>query len=786
MPDSSKHCVHIDIDRLTEILFPEGSLGGAPVSWPRARSAGETRHTYNNSSISGFASDIAVSKQFEGEFVQLLVSGFAESVYRDDDGFHVEKIVSAHEPPAQPRRSDLAELKICAWFFATDKPIGELCLDLVYCCGDEDEESLFSLKCRPDELQSECELWIQTYLDWCDKNERHRRDLRLRLQQLKFPFDGFRSGQYELSKAVYRCIRDGVVLFGEAPTGTGKTAAVLFPALKAQAHDFCDKIFYLTAKNAGAASAEKAASLFNGAGAGLRWITITAKSRICFTNGDESSRPQCSPQSCPYALDYFSRRDAALESLFSETDFCREKVEAIARLHTLCPFELSLDLALFCDLVICDYNHVFDPQSRLKRFFDFGKTEHVLLIDEAHNMIDRVRAMFSVTLAKSDIMLHRKGSHSPLKKSLDELNKAFIALRKNYDDSDAVCEESLPAEIAKAAQKCRRKIEYLLDGGVSLSESQLQFYFQLLSFNAIAERYSDSYRTVIKKTKTDTELSLRCIDTAQEVEAVVAQQRSAVFFSATLSPGGYYEALLSPTLAHTAISLDSPFDRERCLYFLRSDLSTRYKFRDENLPAYAALVRILIEKVSGNIVVFSPSFKFQGALVDALGIEGRGDTGRFGEIAIQSAAFTSTDREEFIDKFHTRTNLKAFCVCGGSFSESVDLPGEKLIGVIIFGVGLPQIGFDNDIIKDYFQQKFSAGYQFAYMFPGFNKILQAAGRVIRTEEDRGFVVLVDDRYGSGDYRRLIPPHWKLQPKTDENTIIEKVTRLLELNPSPSL
>lgn len=773
MQHTPKHDIHIDSVSLAEIIFPEGSLGQPAAAQVTAR---KTADRVNSRQGGSGESEPVITLCFESEYVRLFVSCSVDNQYVDDYLTHLEMLQNCKDIPASPSVTHRRALHLSGWLYAKRHKLDSLSLDLVYCTRD-DEEKVFREICTTEALCDEYEAPVLAQLEWYSRNEAHNQELCARLRDFQFPYEGFRRGQYDLSKAVYRALRDGKILFAEAPTGTGKTAAVLYPALKARAQGLCGKIFYLTAKNSGAASAEKTAALFNAAGAGFRWIRITAKSRICFTNDSESARPQCSPQNCPYAHDYFTRRNAALEEIFTITDFSRDTIEALARRHTLCPFELSLDLALFCDLIICDYNHVFDPHSKLKRFFENGDTSHALLIDEAHNMIDRARAMFSSTLDKKQIMTHKKSQYPPLKKAMTELNKAFLALGRDYEN-EAICELTPPEEFIKAAQKCRRKIEQLLDKGASLTDAELQFYFELLSFTAAAERYSDSYRCVIKKSKTGISLSLRCIDTAQEIEAVLSRQKAAVFFSATLSPAPYYFSLLAPSLAPRSLSLESPFDASHCLHFLRSDLSTRYNRRGENLNAYANLVAAIIENIKGNIVIFSPSFKFQNDLIDALDIDKRGDTGRLGQIIVQDAAFSARDRDEFVETFHTCANLKAFCVCGGSFSESIDLPGERLIGVIVFGVGLPQIGFDNDTIKDYFQQKFSAGYQFAYQFPGFNKVLQAAGRVIRTQTDRGFVLLVDDRYRSPDYRRLIPPHWIVQSKADENTIIEKVNRLL--------
>jgi len=782
MSGHKKRLLRINIRTLAEITFQEGSLGGAPSAPLSAALGIEIHRKYQSRDIEGYQSEVPLGREYEGEHIILEISGKADGVYATGEGVHIEEIKTMRTGGNEIANVHLAQLKLYGYFYSLDNNLKSIFLDLIYYNRLTEEEKIFSQEYSFETLANECLEWITVYLLWNDRNEGHRRELKSRIREFAFPYNEFRKGQYELSKAVFRAIRDRRILFAEAPTGTGKTAAVLYPALKAAAEDHTDKIFYLTAKTAGGATAEKTAEIFNSAGLGLRWITITAKARICFTNGDEITKPDCDPDNCPFSKNYYNRSHEALERLYSENAFNRECVEAIAREFTICPFELSLDLSLFCDLIICDYNHAFDLQSKLQRFFTFGKTNHTFLIDEAHNMIDRARAMFSSSISKSQIMALKKGSNPVLKKALTKFNAEFIALKKQYGIPAQICEPGMPASFLKIARKCRTEFDLFLEKHGRLSAEDMLLYWQLLEFNTIAEHYSASYRTVVKISAKDVSVHLRCIDPAEEIEAVLNNQRSAVFFSATLSPAEYYRSLLTPTMESSTIALASPFDPHKCLHFMKTDLSTRYKFRDDNSSDYAQLVRKIITSVSGNIVVFSPSFKFQSGILASLEIaqsnDNSGNPDRF-ETAVQTPQMSAPERDEFIGRFHLSRNLKAFCVCGGSFSESIDLPGEKLIGVIVFGVGLPQINFDNDIIKDFFEQKYGCGYQFAYMFPGFNKVLQAAGRVIRSEDDRGFVILVDDRYNTSDYRSLIPPHWKTRRAGDIDTVISMIADLLK-------
>ncbi|MBN1499838.1 MAG: ATP-dependent DNA helicase [Spirochaetes bacterium] len=779
-----KKLLRVSIRTLAEITFADGSLGGTAPAGISSQLGIEIHLKYQNRGIKDYRSEVHFKRIFEGEFINLEVSGNADGIYPSEDGIHIEEIKTMRfgiENTENGLDVHSAQLKLYGLFYCSENDTEKVILDLIYYNRSTAEEKIFTKEYTKDQLEAECTPWIEAYLHWNDLNAKHRIELHSDLKELTFPFSDFRPGQRYLSKAVYCTIRDKKILYAEAPTGTGKTAAVMFPALKAVSENLTDKIFYLTAKNAGAETAEKTAELINRQISGLRWISITAKAKICFTNENDSQKPDCNPEYCPYSLNYYKRLPEAMNSVFTETSFSRNRIESIAENFKLCPFELSLDIALFCDLIIADYNYAFDFSSKLKRFFSNGKTNHTFLIDEAHNIIDRTRAMFSSEMTKSRVAALKKDSEPPLKNVLSLLNSEFIYLRKQYGSPSQTNEKAQPDSLIKSARKCMREFDLYIEQHGQLPGYIADFYWELLQFTTVSEHYSDSYRTIIQITKNDVTVKLACIDPAYEIQEVLKNQKSAVFFSATLSPLDYYKALISSSMENYSVSLPSPFDSDNCLHFIKTDLSTRYKFREINSAEYACTVKNIIETVKGNIVIFSPSFTFQKNLLNDLGLSDENDFLNKlpdPDVIIQSSQMTNSEKETFLNEFHTRKNLRAFCVSGGSFAESIDLPGDKLIGVIIFGVGLPQVNFDNDVIKQYFDEKYNNGYSFAYMYPGFNKVLQAAGRVIRTEEDKGFVLLIDDRYNTPEYRKLIPKHWKLHNYTDSNSAVKLIQNKL--------
>jgi DNA excision repair protein ERCC-2 len=762
----------MSIRSLAERLFQEGSLGEA-VPAGRAASLGREAHARLQSrGIEGYRAEVELSRSFQGSHVRLEVSGRADGIYEAEGRIHVEEIKSTALDPAglaadwQP--AHVAQLGLYAWLHALDQGLDEICLDLVYIRRGSGEikvfESVASLEWL-DELYGKA---VADFLSWLDCLAAHREELEAGLESLGFPFPDFRPGQKEAAREVFRCIREGGSLFLQAPTGIGKTMAVLYAALKALGRGHAEKLFYFTAKGSGAAAAEKALAILAASLPGLRWISITAKAKICFMRpaaGGEGLedlrgwRPPCDPATCPYARDYFSKARRALAEVGDHASLTRTAIEELARKHLACPFELSLDLSLHCDAIVADCNYGFDPGVRLKRYFLGGRTDFAFLIDEAHNLVDRARSMHSGSLSKRRVLEARRTGSPAEKKALSRLNAALLELRRDFPANHEEARPGPPAPVVEALEATVGDLDSLIEGGATLSPPVLELYWDLVRLAGILSRYDPaSHRTLVSKSKGDFRLDFLCIDPSGPLGEVLGNQKAAVFFSATLAPPRYFMRLLAPAPGSRYVDLPSPFPPENCAYLADCRVSTRWKDREGNLGAYSGIVREAFAAVAGNLLVFSPSFAFQEALLSRL-LAGGAMPATW---MAQGPAMAEAEREAFVKAFEEGRGRRGFAVSGGSFAESVDLVGESLVGIIVFGVGLPQVNATNNLYRDFFEARFGDGYDWAYLYPGLNRVIQAAGRVIRSGTDRGFVLLVDERYATPEYRRLLPPHWELR------------------------
>ncbi|MCI8361263.1 MAG: ATP-dependent DNA helicase [Clostridiales bacterium] len=615
---------------------------------------------------------------------------------------------------------------------------------------------------------------LEKYKKWADWQTgwNHRRDEAARA--LSFPFPHYRPGQREMAAAVYRAIRDGGRVFCQAPTGIGKSMSALFPAVKAIGEGACEKIFYLTAKTVARQSAVQALERLRERGAALKSVNLTAKDKICFLE-----ERNCNPEACPYADGHFDRINDALFDTLNQADaFSREGIEAAARVHRVCPYELSLDLALFCDCIVCDYNYLFDPEAKLQRFFGGEGGDYALLIDEAHNLVDRARSMYSASLRKSDFLRLKKavGKDAPrLAAALQRVNRAHLELRKTCLAEDERAYKRIPSkerqgeggvfispalpealvrEVGGFAAVCEGWLSDRSGPSPPWERELLELYFAALSFQRTAGLFDDAYLCAIFTGRRDTVCRLFCMNPSRLAAACMDKGKGAVLFSATLTPMEYFQSLLGGEDAGR-LTLPSPFPPERLGLFAASRISTRYKDRENSRAETVELIRRFVSARKGNYMVYFPSYAYLQEVYQA-----------FREVCpeietiVQQTYMDEAAREAFLARFSEESEgtLAGFCVLGGLFAEGVDLKGDRLIGAVIVGVGLPQVNPEQEILRDYFDRE-KRGFAYAYRYPGMHKVLQAAGRVIRDEGDRGAVLLIDDRFAAGAYRRLYPAHW---------------------------
>ena len=610
---------------------------------------------------------------------------------------------------------------------------------------------------------------VSEYQKWLELENVLREQRQESLKMLKFPFDKYRKNQRELAVCVYKTIASKKRLFVEAPTGTGKTVSVLFPALKAMGEEKCSRIFYLTAKQSTRKSCEDAIALMK---PNLRSITLTAKDKITFD--EEKDLPD---DQNPYFIGYYDRiRPAMQDVLKHETMITRDVIERYARLHQVDPFEFSLDLSLFCDVIICDYNYLFDPLVYLQRFFTDEHPDCCFLIDEAHNLVDRGREMYSAHVDRADVLEAKKlaADYSKgLVRALEKVNRQLRTLEKECTEYEILPN---PGAVSLGMLQVMGEMDKLLEElhGKELPEQLLEFYFCVRDFLNIDELLDENY-VVYTEMGEGGKVILRlfCVNPAANIHRCLEKGKSAVFFSATLLPMDYYRALLSTRKDDYGIYVTSPFRQENRCILTGRDVSSRYTRRGyEEYHRIASYIARTVWTRKGNYMVFFPSYKF---MEDVLEVYENEFSAEWVRCISQTSGMNEREKEEFLEEFSaSEGTLVGFCVMGGIFSEGIDLMGEKLIGAIIIGTGLPQIGTEREILRQYYDKKGVNGFDYAYRYPGMNKVLQSAGRVIRTQEDTGIILLLDERFAGKDYRNLFPAEWSDRGNCTLNTVEEQL------------
>ncbi len=743
----------VAVRTLVETVMLSGSLS-ATASSARLLDGIRGHQALQSIAADGAQNEVSVSGTVSSEHIDLTVYGRIDRLYGEN---RVEEIKTTYLDsdrlaPGDPQH--WAQAKCYAFLFCEAADLEQIDVSLTYFHLGTGEVTTFTESHPRESLAEFYTLLTGRYLALLETEYVHERALREDVRQMSFPYAAFRAGQHELASQVYYAIREKSALLAQAPTGTGKTMAVLFPALKALADGHANKIFYLTARTTQQEAAVNAASLIRAPH--LRAVVISAKEKMCVYD-----HPICREGDCPRAEGYYDRLGDALREL-NRLDgvFTPELIRAYAAKHYLCPFELSLDLSLSCDLIICDYNYAFDPRVRLQRFFTAGRNGFVLLVDEAHNLPDRARNMYSAMLSLSAVVETRRSipkqqRKAPLYRALKRLESAIIALFADIESPLAAPEppESLASAIESALDQLSAES---IPADRALAR---QLTFDLSSFRFVLELYDARYRTLYQGGKTTRTVTLYCTNAAEKLAEIYKKCRSEILFSATLSPAAFYRDLSGVKAETPFLALPSPFPPENLAVFHHS-LDTRFAAREATLGTVAnAIVAFLSARKNGNYLVFAPSHaylsKLSALLRDLL------PNIRFLE---QSPKMDDAARADFLAQFLPDAVgvTLGLAVMGGVFAEGIDLPAERLCGAVVVGVGLPQVCLERDVLREAYEETYQSGFRYAYQYPGMSKVLQAAGRIIRTETDRGALLLIDTRYSLADYRGLLPPHWKIE------------------------
>ena len=666
-----------------------------------------------------------------------------------------------------PVNVHLAQAKCYAYIYALQHEIDEISVQMTYCNLDTEEIRRFLSSYTREELQKWFEDLVRSYEKWARFQIAWEKTRNESISGVEFPFP-YRKGQRDVAVAVYRTIQRKKKLFIQAPTGVGKTISTIFPAVKAVGEGLGEKIFYLTAKTITRTVAEQAFQTLRQQGLRMKVITLTAREKICFC--EEAA---CNPEVCPYADGHFDRVNDAVFELITECDeISRRVIEQQAQKHRVCPFELALDTATWVDSVICDYNYVFDPTAHLKRFFSEGAGgEYIFLIDEAHNLVERGREMYSAALYKEDFLELKRNiklSEPRLARKLDEVNKMFLALKRECETYRVL--DSVSHIALKLMNLLTVMEDYLEEQNDDEKREQvLDLYFQVRSFVNVHDILDDNYVIYSELEENGRfKVKLFCVNPAENLQTYLDYGIGTVFFSATLLPIHYYRKLLSVEKDDYAIYAETSFPDENRLLLQGNDVSTRYTMRGEVM--YRRIARYIAEAAvgrKGNYMAFFPSYRMMEDIYDIFLEQADGI-----ESVMQMQSMSETQREEFLEQFEyeREKSFVGFCVMGGVFSEGIDLTEDRLIGAVIVGTGLPQVCNDREIIKNYFDAEDGRGFEYAYLYPGMNKVLQSAGRVIRTEKDRGMILLLDERFSRRQYREIFPREWQNCKMCSVNTL----------------
>ncbi|WP_291212017.1 ATP-dependent DNA helicase [Gemmiger sp.] len=761
----------LPIRRLVEFLLRTGSIDSRFTGFDRALEGARLHRKLQRAAVKeypDYQAEAALKQDYTCAGIAYTLEGRADGIFTDKDGTPtIDEIKTTTLPPefitGEQSPEHWAQAQIYAAIYARQQGLPAMRVRLVYYQVDEDLEFTFNHDYSADALDAIVTDLLTQYAPWAKRSAEWQRMSRASRQALPFPFASYRPGQRAMMNAVYKTCTEGGQLLCQAPTGIGKTMSVLFPALKAVGEG--GPIFYLTARGTTRAAAENALTLLRAADPDLklRSVTLTAKDKICLQEHRE-----CTPEACPYANGYYDRVKAALWDGLDTHALTADALQALARKHKVCPFELGLDLSLWCDVVVGDYNYLFDPVVHLMRFFETAG-DYLFLIDEAHNLPGRARDMHSTSLCKSAFYDAKKRlgkGKSSLKNALTKVNNIFIEWRHRCEEvlgdsrfGRTYFEKSRAEDFDRALTKLCEPLEIWLDEHRAPGETHdalLQLYFDIRAWLRVADTFDNHFVLQMSAVGSEVRAAMLCLDPSDFLAADFAKGRAAVLFSATLAPAGYYKDLCGLPDAR-AVALRSPFDPANMGLWCARQVSTRYKDRADSIAKVSDLLDVMAAAQPGHYLAFFPSYSYLQQVWEDF-------TARYPDqpTLCQESSMDEGQRTEFLAQFLARDGkpLLGFAVLGGVFGEGVDLTGESLIGVAVVSPGLPQIGPRQEQLRDYFEETRGAGFDYAYRYPGMNKVLQAAGRVIRTPQDRGVVLLIDDRFLAPDTRRLMPPHWE--------------------------
>lgn len=751
----------VSVGELVSFLYASGDLSSETFQNVSLLEGTKAHQYVQNQYQTHDQSEVSIQYLYEADAYQVLLQGRIDGLIYHQKTLWIEEIKSTRfnifSDDWTVNQEHLAQLKMYTYMYLKNHSLEDINGRVTYIQLSDYKMRHFEYFFDVDVIKPFFESSISRYITWLDKLYVHLDKKRVSLEKLHFPFANYRRGQKEMMSSVYQTMKDDDLVFAIAPTGIGKTMASLFATLKSLSEDQ-QKIFYLTAKTQGKKVALESMDILHEAGLETKTLEITSKDVTCFLE-----KRECDPEKCPFAKGFFDRLSTAMQDIFDhETLMSRSVIESYARKHTVCPFEFSLFVSYYVDVIICDYNYAFDPRIHLIRYFDETNFKPLVLVDEAHNMISRSRDMYSSTLIRSDLILLRRAASSlkpSIRHAIKKLLDQFDRFEETLNDIPFISSKAPDIPFFETVVYVMKKIENALKENPKYPRKTevMEYYLNFLSFSIIHEFYNKSYVTNIERFNgDDIAYTLQCLDASEFIyDTIKNKTYGTALFSATMYPLDYYKELIACGYGET-LKIRSPFDPHRLKIVVMNNINTRYQSRSSSKHKIIEIIKEVISAKKGNYIVFFPSYQYMHQIIEDLPYDLPCD------LIIQERDMETHVRDLIIERFKKSTERSqlAFFVMGGMFSEGIDYVGDMLSGVIVVGVGLPMINESNNQLKTYYDEVFEKGFDYAYTYPGMNKVIQAVGRVIRRHEDYGIAILIDDRFATKPYLNLFPPEWK--------------------------
>ena len=752
----------LSVHQLVDYLLRKGDIDNRVFSYSTMQEGSLIHALYQSHQKKNYISEYPLKDTIVIDDVEVLLEGRADGIIKEDDEHYIIDEIKTTVAELEDFYNEnlewhLGQAQCYAYMFAKEQRLNNIDIRLTYIKqGDTKERLVKEFSFSFIELEQIITSYLEEYLNFFHVLESLRMKRDESISSLDFPFSSYRSGQKELGKYIYGIAKNGGHLFAEAPTGIGKTISTLFPYIKSLPNDELSKIFYLTAKTSGKDSAANAMQILKDKGAFIGSIVVTSKEKICF-----KETRSCNPDECLYAKGYYSKIKSIINyALLKYRYFDYQTIIEIAKDYNVCPFELELDLSLYLDVIICDYNYLFDPISYMKRYFDEDSSHYLALVDEAHNLVERSRSMYSETISEYDFVLAkkslRKSSVPKLKTQISKITKLFNEYKKKYDEGFNIIED-----IDETTFKIfNRFLEVINDinknNHKEMSKELTDFYLIVNRFMKLYDLANEAFIFYISNHDNHVKIHLLCRDASKFLKSITHRLKATAFFSATLSPIDYYiDTLGGDKHLEPVMMLPSPFPKENLAIFVAPKVSIKYKNRDATIEQVCEYINAFISQKVGNYFIYLPSYEYLEKLLKVINLP---------ENTIsytQNKDMSEQEKSEFIAHFTNSPKVTTigFAIIGGAFSEGIDLVSDRLIGAVIVGIGMPKINFESDQISEYYDSLGLKGHDYAYLYPGMNKVMQAVGRVIRDENDRGAVLLIDERYTINEYRSLFKKEW---------------------------